>query len=98
MEADQNIIMWLQRNKIPVDDYKRESKYRVELCEAAGLSPGATEVAVKIVAEEENLAYSLLADNNIKEYLKKGGEQWHATLHFLGLNSSRASKTPGLTQ
>ena len=43
------------------------------MCETAGLSPGATEAAAKIVKEEKNLKTSSLTDDNIKEYLKKGG-------------------------
>ena len=52
---------------------------------AAVTSPGATEPAAKIVAEDENLKTSSITGNNIKEYLKKGGKQWRVTLPLSGL-------------
>ena len=49
-----------------VEKYTREFKARVELCEAAGMSPGAKEAAAKIVAEEENIKTSLLTGDKLK--------------------------------
>ena len=49
-----------------VDDYTREFKVCLELCEAAVLSPGATEAAAKTVVENENLETYLIMGDKIK--------------------------------
>ena len=82
MEADQNLMMLFQRTTMSVDDYTRESKVCVEVYKESGLIPGATEVVTNIVVEKENLTASTFAGNKLKAHLKKGGEQWHATLNF----------------
>ena len=80
-------MLCFQHNTLSDDDSRRQFKARVEVCEAAGLSPGATEAAGNIVAEEDNIKTSSLTVDKLKEYLKNGAIQWRATLHLSGINN-----------
>ena len=66
VEAERNLMLWFQSTAMSVDDYTREFKSRVEVWKSAGMSPGATEYAAKIVVEEENIAASLIVVDKLK--------------------------------
>ena len=87
LEAERNLVLCFQRTKMLVNNYTRELKASVEVCEAAGLRPGAMKSVANIVAEGENLSASLVSGEKLKEYLKKGVEHCSAILHFLGINN-----------
>ena len=68
VEAERSLHICLQRATMTLDAYTTESKARVQVCEALGLRVGATEVAVKVLAEENRIDMSKPSNANKWKY------------------------------
>ena len=86
VEAERSLHICLQRATMTLDAYTTESKARVQVCEALGLRVGATEVAVKVLAEENRIDMSKSSNaNKWKYYIDKSKVQFQKAVHLNGM-------------
>ena len=95
VDADKRLMLCWQQPGMTIDEYTREFKARVQMCEELDSNIGHNVELQKLVCKEQSLTYTtviLNTTNSGKERWRKikqtARDQYLAMLHFDGLNQN----------